>query len=548
MKETASAIRRFSFDHGFGLLLLGLLALVLLIPLSPYFRPFPGIDSSVFIYVGQRILDGQVPYLDVWDHKGPVIHYLNALGQLLVRNSFWGAWLVELLSLVSALLLAYAGLSHFLKKHAVLTGVFTGFLFFTIQPKGNFTEEYSLLPIFAALYIFIRSQEKVSRSTDFITIGLLSGVTFLLRPNNVGYFLDIGIVLLATALFTRRVKLALIRLGWMAIGFLAIQAVTMAYFASRGALFAYVDAVFRFNFLYAAQHLAFVEATLAGIAMLPSVSFLAMAGMMVITVDLIADRNKPHAGLHSLRLLILLSLPLAMAMTALSARGFAHYYLLWIPAATMQIAYLADWVIRRFEHKGLSRRSPLLINTTLLVLSLGLFGFTAPSSITATIQFFRQAYIDGGIPHADVRNHSVLQVRSYFLNHSFASENPYLLVWGNDVLFNLVAQKVSPARYISRTPLATPGYTTESMALELLEAIKNKQPLILETADSLPIGDPYWDSIPGMGAVMDYIEQNYVIATRFTSRGFPLYVVREQFMDQDTGDFGLVGQGRDLLP
>lgn len=548
MKETASAIRQFGFDHGFWLLLLALLALVLLIPLSPYFQPFPGIDPSVFIYIGQRILDGQVPYLDVWDHKGPIIHYLNALGQILHRNSYWGVWLVELVSLSAALLLAYAGLSRFLKKPAVLMGILTGFLAFTTLRSGNHTEDFSLLPVFAALYVFIRSRETAGRPTDFIAIGLLSGITFLLRPNNIAIFVDIGIVLLAAALVVRQIKIALIRLGWMGIGFLTVQAITMAYFAARGALPDYVDAVFRFNFLYAAQYQSLLEGTLAGIGSLPIVYFLAMAGMIVITVELITDRKLPRAGLQALRLLILLSLPLCVAMSGLSGRGFPHYYLLWIPAVTMQIAYLADWLIRRFEGLEFFRKSVVLAKSTLLVLTLGFFGFTAQSSIGASIQFFRQAYIEGGMPRPDVRNHGALQVRDYFLNHSFASENPYLLVWGHDVLFYLVTQKISPTRYIYRTPLVTPGYVTESMALELLEDIESKKPLILDTADAPPIGDPFWESIPGMGKVMEYIVQNYVLAARFTSQGFPLYVVRDQFMDQDTGDFRWVSQGRDLLP
>ena len=41
----------------------------------------PGGDS-IFMYVAQGILEGEVPYLDRWDHKGPLLYLINAVGLL----------------------------------------------------------------------------------------------------------------------------------------------------------------------------------------------------------------------------------------------------------------------------------------------------------------------------------------------------------------------------------------------------------------------------------------------------------------------------------
>ena len=38
----------------------------------------PGKDQSVFIYVAEGLLDGDIPYLDRMDHKGPLIYLLYA--------------------------------------------------------------------------------------------------------------------------------------------------------------------------------------------------------------------------------------------------------------------------------------------------------------------------------------------------------------------------------------------------------------------------------------------------------------------------------------
>lgn len=50
----------------------------------------PGRDGGVFLYIGKQILQGKLLYVDVWDTKGPMIYYINALGLLLGKFSRWG--------------------------------------------------------------------------------------------------------------------------------------------------------------------------------------------------------------------------------------------------------------------------------------------------------------------------------------------------------------------------------------------------------------------------------------------------------------------------
>jgi len=57
-----------------------------LIHVSPMFITFPSRDSGVFMYIGKGILSGNIPYRDYWDHKGPVIYFINALGMLLMNS------------------------------------------------------------------------------------------------------------------------------------------------------------------------------------------------------------------------------------------------------------------------------------------------------------------------------------------------------------------------------------------------------------------------------------------------------------------------------
>src|SRR5512143_2942089 len=89
------------------LALVGLIILVVLLLFSPINTPILARDEGVFVYVGRAILEGKIPYRDVWDHKGPLIYYINALGLWIGPNSLWGIWLIESVLLAASLVVLY---------------------------------------------------------------------------------------------------------------------------------------------------------------------------------------------------------------------------------------------------------------------------------------------------------------------------------------------------------------------------------------------------------------------------------------------------------
>lgn len=83
----------------------GLLLLLIHSPLLAGWSGEPHIDAQVYLYTAHEILRGKMLYLEVFDHKGPGMHGLTALGLLLGGGSPVGVWV---------LLLMLLGLSFFL--------------------------------------------------------------------------------------------------------------------------------------------------------------------------------------------------------------------------------------------------------------------------------------------------------------------------------------------------------------------------------------------------------------------------------------------------
>src|ERR687892_1902970 len=83
-----------------------LFAALLLLRLPSLVQPM-GADQGLYAYVGERILDGELPYRDAWDQKPPAIHYTYAaLGAVLPPTGLAAAADLAAALGVAALLLA----------------------------------------------------------------------------------------------------------------------------------------------------------------------------------------------------------------------------------------------------------------------------------------------------------------------------------------------------------------------------------------------------------------------------------------------------------
>ena len=134
-------------------LLIFCLVMAVLFPYNPARQPIPSRDSGVFLYIGWRILNGELPYLHVWDHKPPVIYYLDALGLSFTPDSTWGVWWIQVVLLFAAAALLYALVKRLFGLFpAILISFFWLFTLTYMLDGGNITEEYPLAMQFGALF------------------------------------------------------------------------------------------------------------------------------------------------------------------------------------------------------------------------------------------------------------------------------------------------------------------------------------------------------------------------------------------------------------
>lgn len=501
-----------SFDRIWSALQLVILLVVVLAalaPISPLYEPVPARDQGVYLYAGQQVLDGKIPYRDVWDHKGPLIYYINALG-LRMLHSIWGVWLLEVVFLFGA---AFASVYTLRFVFDPLTAFLSTLLwlaaFSRIVDHGNSVEEYSLLFQFMAVCFYLRGLRTGKPIWNGWLVGMTAALAFSLRPNNIGIHLAIGLVLFLSLFFTKDRSCALRQLAAMVGGSVIILFLIAIYFAAHRALGDLFDQVFVFNYYYTRLGEFSWRAIGKGFEIL---TFLVLVGLAGLIGAFLLRIWKRRDVVKDFFFFVLAAIPIQLVLSLLSGRKYMHYYIAWLPVLAFLAAffiYSIQWFVRKYFSASYARMFILLVTGGLL-LGFGLrpvFG-----RLPILINLFETIWTQGALPPP---NYSAVEEGiyiDYILEHTRPDE--YVLIWGNASVYNFLSDRESPSRFVYTYAFGVPPYISQAMADELQQNIMEKHPLILDaTAGDATIdrlNSKQWKYLPVTEGMLRFIEANYV--------------------------------------
>lgn len=147
-------------------------------------------DSGIFQEMGVCLVQGGAPYVDLFDHKGPILWFIQALGIWI--STRWGIMVLQSLSLFLTLVLWYKTAKFFTEKPLLSLAVsLSGLLFLmAFYQRGNLCEEWCLPFISLPIYLYFlrwknaQTNQSLFTSPDAFIIGLCVGVIAMIRLNN----------------------------------------------------------------------------------------------------------------------------------------------------------------------------------------------------------------------------------------------------------------------------------------------------------------------------------------------------------------------------
>lgn len=323
------------------LLVAGLFVLLLSGTTSPL-GPWYGGDSALFRVIGTAMAQGDVLYVDIWDHKGPVLFLFQWLAQVLVPGRL-GLFVIQVLLLYASLSLIAAFARRFvgpLLAVAVLACT-VGYLAPAYE-HGNLSEEFSMPFIVLALVILTR--EWVTGTRPSLWLFGVAGVAFaavvFIRINNA---LPIFAAFVAGFVWMLVAKRPLLRPLLFAVGgFLVITGAVVTGFALVGALAPMLDATFFFNLRYARNDSVSAERLFAN-----GYAYVALAGIIAPLAGGLVDAQHRRRGSF---LLLGWCLAVATALALLmSSTGYFHYLQIAVPGVAVGAALVLQAVTRRLQ-------------------------------------------------------------------------------------------------------------------------------------------------------------------------------------------------------
>jgi len=430
-------------------------------------------DSGVFLYTGWRILNGGLPYRDIWDHKPPVIFYINALGLAIANNSRWGVWLIEFVALFLA---AYIGFRLIKKSLGPYSAIFSLLLWlltlvFTIE-GGNLTTEYTLPLQFAALLLVYDANKSDFPNWRWFLIGLIGGIAFFTKQTTIGIWIAIILYLTFQRLQFHQVKRWISELLFIIAGGLTICIGWVIFFGLHHALPQFWSAAFEFNYYYLIVNTNRLKPLLDGLAPLLKVGLLQFSMMgYVAGIILIFFKKSIIKDWSPLLLVGLIDLPIELLLISTSGKIFAQYYMTLLPSLAI-FAGLMFWVfLSALSSWGIGNTAKKIFITSIV----GIFLWTSYAPYINQANSYQSGWDEPAIKYVE----------------SVTSPDDQVLLWGNETSVNYFTKRRSPTRFVYQYPLYINGYVNEQMIMEFLRDIINNHPRLI--IDTKTPGQPIFD-------------------------------------------------------
>ena len=177
---------------------------------SPLYKDLCDGDSSIFIFFGKAITLGKDAYRDYFDHKGPILFYINALGYFLTKSKV-GIFILQCISLSISSIFMYKTARFFTKPiRSVICVIITILAFGATISDGNLTEEYCILYCMIAIYTalkFITKHPKAPHPRkNMVIYGICFGICAFIRVNNGLIICGIVFVTIMTDFINEHIK------------------------------------------------------------------------------------------------------------------------------------------------------------------------------------------------------------------------------------------------------------------------------------------------------------------------------------------------------
>lgn len=221
---------------------------------SPLYPKYFFGDAAEFLTIGKAWTMGKIPYRDIFDHKGPIIYFINMLGFMLTGTKT-GVFVIQcvFMAITANALFSIGKLRTKNNTYGVILVAMCLILLRGSYGEGNYVDEYCLA--FVAVSTYYQLKWFYNRTENHMPyIAALYGAAFgfcaMMRVTN-AILVCAGVLVIVIELIKHRNYRNLLQnaVGFV-IGFALIVVPFGVYFGMHKCFSDFIYAVFTFNFEY----------------------------------------------------------------------------------------------------------------------------------------------------------------------------------------------------------------------------------------------------------------------------------------------------------
>lgn len=297
-------------------------------------------DASCYWFMGKMMKKGMLPYLDFYDHKGPMLFFIECLGNLLSSDTT-GIFIIQIIALTVTVWGIYkTALLFWNRKKSVVFSLMS----FLISPysytTGNLTEEYCLPFLVLSIYLgtaFLINKDK-NQEKHKPLYAFFYGITFmycaLIRVTNALPMMCIIFVVFLTLCYRKKWINILQNAGMFVLGAIALAAPFVVYYIKIDAFYEMIYATFIYNAKYVVNNSS--TTINAPPITIFTISIYYIFCIVVSLVHLLFYREYKKL---SASVLMMGCLGLYFQ---LMSRPFPHYTLVWMPMIILALCLYSD--------------------------------------------------------------------------------------------------------------------------------------------------------------------------------------------------------------
>lgn len=243
-------LKKINYNYLFCLLI-SFIALLITSKCSFLYRLNDWVDANAFFTMGKGIMNGLVPYKDLFEQKGPIIYLVYGLGYLISNKTFLGVFILEVISFSIFLYYSRKIIILFIKEKytyiilPILTSLIVTSRAFV---HGGSCEEFTLPLLIISLYYFIRHfKEKELSFKDIFIIGFISGIILITKYTMMGLSFGVALFIVLDYIIKKKYKSCFKFILIFLLGFIIPLIILLIYLLSTNSLNDFIDCYFSIN-------------------------------------------------------------------------------------------------------------------------------------------------------------------------------------------------------------------------------------------------------------------------------------------------------------